>query len=293
MTTAALSALGTCCSRMGQQEDAITYAEKALSTAKQMWRMIGDKPEILTGVAQECNAVGKVYVDARQVRKGMKFFEEAITLLTKSGEHKMLAIPYNNLAGCWALLGDLEKRDECLQKAIQYNKEQQKGHLNDRAMSMLYNNLQFATEAATNFANPAKAFPALQKQLDLALQSGERAMQAHIYSEMGRLCAQSDQQHMGAEYAQKSLVINLELGDTKNCMRDCCMIGNMLNEVGEEEEATKYLLKSHEFMVQSMGEGATEAYLKRCDELVPDGKHVEDLSPQQRAELMQLMHGVK
>ncbi|CAH3162003.1 unnamed protein product [Pocillopora meandrina] len=189
------------------------------------------------GEATSCYGnLGTMFESLGQYDKAEEYLQKALVIKTEIGDRGGEASCYGNLGTVFESLGQYDKAEEYLQKALVIKTE-----IGDRkGEATNYGNLGTVFKSLGQYD---KAEEYLQKALVITTEIGDRGGEASCYGNLGTVFESLGQYDKAEEYLQKALVIKTEIGDKREAT-NYGNLGTVFLSVGQYDKAEEYLQKA-------------------------------------------------
>ena len=189
------------------------------------------------GEAASYGNLGTVFKSLGQYDKAEEYLQKALVIKTEIGDRKGEATSYGNLGTVFESLGQYDKAEEYLQKALVIKTE-----IGDRkGETTSYGNLGTLFKSLGQYD---KAEEYLQKALVIKTEIGDRKGEATSYGNLGTVFESLGQYDKAEEYLQKALVIQTEIGDREGEAASYGNLGTVFKSLGQYDKAEEYLQKA-------------------------------------------------
>ena len=203
------------------------------------------------GEASSYGNLGTLFHSLGQYDKAEECLEKALAIKIQIGDKKGEASSLGNLGSVFQSLGQYDKGKEYLEKALAIRI--QIGDKEGEASSYL--NLGTVVESLGQYDKAKEYF---QKALVIQTQIGDKHGEATSYGNLGTVFKSLGQYDKAEEYLEKALAIKIQIGDKQGEASSLGNLGSVFQSLGQYDRAIEYLEKALSIRIQ-IGDKAGEA----------------------------------
>ena len=217
------------CSCIGDNTNAIKYAEKLLQIYRESGERLGEYKLSLK--------LGKTYFYQSKYKETKQLLEKALMISKKIGDRYGESCCYTNLGTVYQLVGEYEKAREHHVKSLAITRE-----IGDRnGEATCYGNLGNVYQSAGEYD---KAREHYAKSVAITREIGDRNGEATWYGNLGNVYYSVGEYDKAREHYVKSLAIKREIGDRNGEASCYTNLGSVYQSVGEYDKAREHYVKS-------------------------------------------------